>query len=132
MSDDKDAQVKQMAAVLAGMIPPAARISIQWAQQLYEHGMRIHPDLVEQPATKTAMQEAYTPELQEESMRQAMATLREMAGQFPYLQPLVDKIENARTPQERAAAAIELRKKIPDELIAQAQAGVEQLNDSTE
>lgn len=132
MDDDKKIQVKKMAAVLAGIIPPAARISLGWAEKLYEHGLRIHPELAHKAAVKTPLQEAYTPEVQNAAQNQAMATLQEMAGQWPWMQPLVTKVQNARTPEERAAAANELRRQIPDDLIQQAQAQAGLIGDVTE
>lgn len=129
---EKAEQVKKIAAVLAGIMPPAARVALGWAEKLHEHGIRIHPELAETQPTQTPAQKEFTPEVREHLMQQAMATLREMAKQYPYLQPLVIQIENAKTDEERNALVLELRSQIPDELIAQATAQAAELGDNTQ
>lgn len=127
---EKDAQVKKIGAVLVSIIPPSARVALGLAAQLYQHGVRIHPELADKPLRRTQMQEAVTPDVQKAAEAKAFATLREMAHQYPYLQPLVGKIENARTDEDRVALLNELRRKIPDELIAEATARADNLGDS--
>lgn len=133
MSGDKETQVKQLAVVLTRMIPPAVRIAHDWAAKLYDQGVRIHPELADPAAAPQQQQPTIPPPQQQQQMlEQAMATLREMSERWPYLRPLVQRVESARTPQERAAALEELRAQTQPAVLAEAERQIEKLDDNTE
>jgi hypothetical protein len=118
---DKTIQVKLIGEVLAKMIPPAARVANVWAGNLYDAGIRFHPELVDQDEQLSG-KPMYQPENHDAVVHQALNTLRQMAKQFPQFRGLVAEIEAAKTPDERAAAAQRLREHIDPQMLAQAEA----------
>jgi hypothetical protein len=134
MSDAKDAdQIKALSRVLVGLMPQARMIATQWAERLYDHGVRMHPELADDAPPPVEPRPEITPEVRAAAEERAWATLREMGQQFPYLAPMVRKIEAAQAPAERAQLLAELRSRIQPEVFEAAQQQAEQLRrDSTE
>jgi RecA-family ATPase len=134
--DDKKIQAKLIGAVLVKMIPPAARVCYEWAEKLYDDGIRIHPELAKSaqaPAgTDTLPARTQPLSTQDAVIHQAMVVLRQMARHFPEFAPLVEQVETAKTPQEREAALTELRSKIDPQMLAAAQARAGLPDDDTE
>lgn len=128
----KKDQIKKMAAILAGMIPPAARVSLAWAERLYEHGLRFHPEFSDKAAEQTPTQQSYTPEVAEEARARAFSTLDQMAQQFPHLRPILDIVKNAKTPEEQAAALVRMREQTQPGVLEEAMAQMGKLGDNTQ
>lgn len=129
---EKGDQIKKMAAVLAGMIPPAARVSLEWADRLYEHGLRFHPEFAEKPPLQTETQKAFTPDVQTAARERALDVLRQMADQFPFLRPTLEKVETAKTPEELAAALQEMSANTQPDVLGAAMEQAGKLGDNTE
>lgn len=135
MIDNKDIQIKSLARALSTTLPQATRVAGAWAEKLYEQGVRVHPDLVtaKPPAPPQGEPQGA---LASEEMRkvveaQAMRVVKEMASQFPQLQPLVAQLEQAKTPEERNNVLIQLRDQT-SAIQAQAAAHVEVLDDNSQ
>lgn len=127
--DDKQIQSKLIGAVIVKIIPPAARAAYAWAELMYDNGVRIHPELIQQPGPALAPTAAET----EDAVRaRAFVVLREMADRFPQFRALIDKIESAKTPEELAEAALRLRSQIDPQILAAAEARAGLADDNTE
>lgn len=132
--DDKQIQSKLIGAVIVKLIPPAARVAYEWAEKMYENGVRIHPELVQQPGSASfgPVQPPTAAETEQAVRDRAFAVLREMAQRFPQFRPLVAKVESAATDEERAAALLELQSQIDPQLLATAKARAGLADDDTE
>ena len=126
MIEDKAAQIKLMARVLARMMPPAARVATSWAEKLHDQGVRIHPELAKMPLPEDI---SYPPHARQAAVEKAMSTLRQMADHWPHMKPLVAQIEAAKTPEERARLAQALKAKVSPEMLAAAEAQIRNLSD---
>jgi hypothetical protein len=127
---DKDSQIRELTRALIALVPPARAVATNWAVNLYEQGVRVHPELVENQVLPPARQRV-APEVRSAVEDKAMATLLEMGQQFPELAPLVTKVQTAATPAERAAALLEMRNNIQPEVFEGVEQRIEQLRDSS-
>lgn len=133
--DDRQIQSKLIGAVIVKLIPPSARVAYEWAEKMYDNGVRIHPELVRQPGSPAASRPAAAPtagETQQAVVDRATAVLLEMSGRFPQFRPLVEQIAAAKTPQERAVLAAQLRDEIDPQFFAVAKARAGLIDDNPE
>lgn len=132
--DDRKIQAKLIGAVIVKLIPPSARVAYEWAEKMYDNGVRIHPELVQQPgAEPSGPALPPTPlETQDAVVARATDVLREMAQRFPQFRPLVEQIAKAKTPEERALLAARLRDQIDPQMLATAEARAGLVDDDTE
>lgn len=124
MYDDKKTQCTLIGAVIVKIIPPAARVAYEWAEMMYDSGVRIHPQLVGQEGSAlSGPAQPPTPAETQQAVRdRSFAVLHEMAARFPQFRPLVAKVESANTDEERAAVLTELRSQIDPQMLATAEA----------
>jgi hypothetical protein len=130
--DDKKIQAKLIGAAIVKIIPQAAPVAYEWAERMYDGGVRCHPELIGADSPKMPVM-APTPAQTEDAVRaRAFAVLREMADRFPQFRPLVNTIESASSPEERAEALLRLQGQIDPQMLAMAKARAGLVDDDTE